>query len=212
MQGDEPYYGSAASEVPPGGGLDAVAEAAKRCRACHLWRLGTQTVFGEGPENARLFLVGEQPGDKEDIEGRPFVGPAGRLLDELLQEAGIARDQVYLTNAVKHFKWVAGGGRRLHGKPNRKEVVACHPWLQTEIALVAPRLVVCLGATAAQALLGPAFKLTQNLGQIIEAGGVTYVATLHPSAVLRMPDRDARQAARAQILQDLATAAGWAAR
>jgi uracil-DNA glycosylase family protein len=145
-------------------GLDKVRLAAAECKACDLWKCGTQTVFGEGAETAELMLVGEQPGDKEDLAGRPFVGPAGRILDQALEEAGIDRTNVYVTNAVKHFKWEPRGKRRLHKRPDAVEVAACRPWLDKEIELVKPRVVVCLGATAAQSLLGRSFKVTKQRG------------------------------------------------
>jgi uracil-DNA glycosylase len=184
--------------------LEEVRAAAAGCRACELWKLGTQTVFGEGSESARVMLVGEQPGDKEDLAGRPFVGPAGRVLDEALDEAGIDRAEVYLTNAVKHFKWEPRGKRRLHKRPDVREVAACRPWLDKEIDLVKPRLVVCMGATAAQALLGRAFKVTQQRGELFpqEAGHVI-TATVHPSSILRAPDAAAREREMAAFTDDL---------
>ena len=161
---------------------------------CPLWEKGTQTVFGEGPPDARLMLVGEQPGDREDVEGRPFVGPAGRVLDDALREAGITRDRVYVTNAVKHFKWVARGPRRIHDTPNEREVVACSPWLRAEIELVAPAVLVCLGATAAKAMLGKGFRLTQHRGEMFDQlAGPALTATLHPSAILRGPTERRRE-------------------
>ncbi|HSI73148.1 MAG TPA: UdgX family uracil-DNA binding protein [Fimbriimonas sp.] len=204
MSIDEPYYTSAAPLVPQIRAYSAVRDAALDCRACHLWRLGTQTVFGEGAKKSRIMLVGEQPGDKEDLAGHPFVGPAGRVLDEALEAAGIEREDVYVTNAVKHFKWIPKGARRLHQKPNRGEIEACRPWLEAELELIQPEALVLLGATAAQAVLGPKFKLTQNRGKFIEAAQAKYVlATLHPSAVLRMPDRGARRAALESVVEDL---------
>jgi uracil-DNA glycosylase len=200
---EQPYYTSAAPLVPPSLEYGSVREAALGCKACHLWRLGTQTVFGEGARSARMMLVGEQPGDKEDLAGHPFVGPAGRVLDEALEEAGIEREDVYVTNAVKHFKWIPKGARRLHQKPNRGEIEACHPWLEAELEIVKPLALVLLGATAAQALLGSKFKLTQNRGRFVEASQAKYVlATIHPSAVLRMPDREARNAAKQSLVDD----------
>jgi uracil-DNA glycosylase len=168
-------------------------EAACRCRNCDLYRDATQTVFGSGPVQAKLMMVGEQPGDQEDRAGEPFVGPAGRLLDRALADAGIDRDDVYLTNAVKHFKFKPAerGKRRIHQKPARSEVAACRPWLMSEIAEIKPKLIVCLGATAAQSLLGMGFKLTQHRGEVLEFEGTKVTATVHPSAVLRAPDRDA---------------------
>jgi uracil-DNA glycosylase family protein len=174
-----------------GGQLDEVRREAAACTNCPLYRDATQTVFGEGPAGARLLLVGEQPGDQEDRAGRPFVGPAGRLLDRALVEAGIDRDDTYVTNAVKHFKFQSRGKARLHKKPDRSEVAACRPWLDRELALVSPALVVLLGATAAQGLLGSAFRVTRERGRLIERPGLPpMVATIHPSAVLRADDRD----------------------
>jgi uracil-DNA glycosylase family protein len=174
--------------VPRDATLDEVRRAAAGCTACPLHELGTQTVFGEGPPTADLMLVGEQPGDVEDREGRPFVGPAGHVLDRALAEAGVARERAYLTNAVKHFKWTPRGPRRIHATPNEREMRACAPWLRAEIELVGPSLVVCLGATAAKALLGRDFRLTRHRGEIFEvASGPPITATLHPSAVLRGP-------------------------
>ncbi len=184
--------------------LEDVRAAAAGCQACDLWKLGTQTVFGEGAETAKLMLVGEQPGDKEDVAGRPFVGPAGRILDEALEEAGIDRSDVYVTNAVKHFKWEARGKRRLHKRPDAREVAACRPWLDREIELVRPQLVVCMGATAAQALLGRTFKVTKQRGELFpqEAGHVV-TATVHPSSILRAPDAETREREMAAFTEDL---------
>ncbi len=201
----EPYYGSAAPLVPASGDLPAVASAAAACEACHLWLCGTQTVFGEGPADARIMMIGEQPGDKEDLAAHPFVGPAGAVLDAALEEAGIDRKTVYLTNAVKHFKWEAGGvGKRIHSKPNRKEVFACKPWLDAEIALVKPDAIVLLGTTAAQSMLGPSFKLSQHRAEFLPFSVAPFVlATIHPSAVLRMPDREKRHQMRDEFVRDL---------
>ena len=201
---EEPYYGSAAELVPEAPELELVRDAALGCKACHLWRLGTQTVFGEGNPNARIMLIGEQPGDKEDLAGRPFVGPAGQLLMEAMEEAGISREEVYITNAVKHFKWVPQAGRRLHQKPNSKEQRACRPWLEAEVARVKPEAILLLGATAAQAVLGAGFKLTQNRGRFVESEFAPYVlATMHPSAILRIPDAEQRAGARQSLVEDL---------
>ncbi|MGH9363016.1 MAG: UdgX family uracil-DNA binding protein [Thermoanaerobaculia bacterium] len=178
--------------------------AAQRCTACDLYKRATQAVLGEGPLPARAMFVGEQPGDQEDLKGKPFVGPAGRVFDEVLAEVGISRAEVFVTNAVKHFKFEPRGKRRLHQKPTLGEVRACRPWLEAELGLVRPEGIVCLGATAAQGLLGPAFRITRDRGQFFDtpyAGWVT--ATLHPSAVLRMPDENARREARQQLLDDL---------
>ena len=184
--------------------LSALREAAAGCKACDLWKLGTQTVFGEGSRSAGLMFVGEQPGDREDIEGRPFVGPAGRLLGETLEEAGIDRRLVYVTNVVKHFKWKARGKRRIHDKPSWSEIAACRTWLEAELAVVQPRILVLLGASAAQALLGRQFRVTRSRGDILEATGFApYVmATIHPSAVLRAPD-DERSEQRRLLVEDL---------
>jgi uracil-DNA glycosylase len=188
--------------------LEALREAAAGCRGCDLWEAATQTVFGEGAARARLMLVGEQPGDREDIEGKPFVGPAGRILDEGLEAAGVPRSAVYLTNAVKHFRWVRRGKRRLHEKPNSLQVRACRPWLDAEVEAVRPRLLVLLGATAAQAVLGPAFRVTQHRGKVISTPlGVPAVATVHPSSVLRAPDDASRQEAMAAFVADLRSVA-----
>jgi uracil-DNA glycosylase len=196
--------------IPADPSLPALREAAAGCRACPLCELGTRTVFGEGAADARLMLVGEQPGDVEDREGRPFVGPAGHLLDRALVEAGIERERVYLTNAVKHFKWVARGRRRIHDTPNEREMTACRPWLRAEIEVVRPELVVCLGATAARTLLGRDFRLTRHRGEILESAlAPRVVATLHPSAVLRSPP-ERRRRALAGLVEDLRIAAAAA--
>ena len=199
---------TAADYLPSRRSLAALREAARECRACPLWRTGTQTVFGEGRKAARLLLVGEQPGDKEDLEGRPFVGPAGRLLDEALEEAGIDRGDAYVTNAVKHFKWEPRGKRRIHQKPNAAEIAACRPWLEAEIAVVKPRVLVCLGATAAQALLGRGVRVTRDRGRPLESELVPVAfATVHPSSILRAPDERSRQRERALFVDDLRVAA-----
>jgi uracil-DNA glycosylase len=172
--------------IPPRPSLTSLREAAAGCKACPLWRSGTQTVFGEGARKAEIMLVGEQPGDKEDLAGRPFVGPAGRLLDKALAEAGIDRKDAYLTNVVKHFKWEARGKRRIHKKPNLSEIAACKPWLESELAVVKPSIVVPLGATAAQALLGKDFKVSVMRGQFVDSDLAEHViATVHPSSILR---------------------------
>lgn len=191
--------------VPQTHDLKQVAKAAKKCEACHLWLCGTQTVFGEGPQDARLMIVGEQPGDKEDLADRPFVGPAGKLFDSAMEEAGLDRREAYITNAVKHFKWEAGsGGKRIHGKPNRKEVVACKPWLDAELALVQPDVLVLMGATAAQAVLGAAFRLTQHRGEFVSSEVARYVlATAHPSAILRARSDEERHQGKADLVRDL---------
>src|SRR5919109_3265714 len=173
--------------------LDTVREAAAGCKACDLYKRGTQTVFGEGPRTAKIMMVGEQPGDAEDVAGHPFVGPAGRLLDRALEEAGIDRGRVYVTNVVKHFKWEPRGKRRIHAKPNAAQIAACRPWLEAELALVRPRVLVCLGATAAQALLGRQFRVTRQRGEWVDSDLAEHVtATIHPSAILRQRDDESR--------------------
>jgi uracil-DNA glycosylase family protein len=186
--------------------LAAVRQDAATCRRCELWKRGTQTVFGQGRTGVKLMLVGEQPGDVEDKAGEPFVGPAGQLLRESLEEAGIALSDVYLTNAVKHFKWTPRGKRRIHEKPNRIEVLACRVWLDAEIALVKPRAIVALGATAAGALLGPSAKVMRDRGKKMVSELAPLVSlTVHPSSILRAPDSEARAAARKEFVRDLQT-------
>jgi DNA polymerase len=202
---DDVSTGSATDFLPETISLPALRNAADGCRGCRLWTIGTQTVFGEGPATARVLVVGEQPGDSEDREGRPFVGPAGRLLDNALVAAGIDRDDVYVTNAVKHFKWEPREGtkRRIHKKPSDREVRACYPWLDAEMAVLHPEVILCLGATAAQAMLGKDFRVTQQRGRAIETDrGATVFATVHPSAVLRAPP-DARESAEREFFADL---------
>jgi uracil-DNA glycosylase family protein len=200
--------GTAADYFPERLSLTSLRDAARDCRACPLWRTGTQTVFGEGRKASRLLLVGEQPGDKEDLEGRPFVGPAGRLLDEALEEAGIDRSDAYVTNAVKHFKWVGRGKRRIHQKPNASEIAACRPWLEAEFAVVTPGVLVCLGATAAQALLGRGVRVTRDRGRPLETTlAPVAFATVHPSSILRAPDAEARRREHALFVDDLRAAA-----
>jgi DNA polymerase len=188
--------------------ISTLRREAADCRACDLWRDATQTVFGEGSADAQIVLVGEQPGDMEDLAGHPFVGPAGHVLDEALAEAGIDRDTLYVTNAVKHFKWKARGKRRIHDKPNWSEITACKPWLDAELDALKPRVVVPLGATAAQALLGRSFRVTQRRGEVIDDSGIApyVVATIHPSAILRLPDEAARAQGRADLASDLSVA------
>jgi len=202
--------GSAADFIPPNPTLSRLREAAMGCRGCDLWVNATQTVFGEGPRTADVMLVGEQPGDQEDRQGHPFVGPAGRLLDAGLEQAGIDRSRVYVTNSVKHFKFVViERGRRLHKKPSAGEVRACNPWLQEEIRLMKPRVIVALGATAAQALLGKQFRVTQDRGKPIRSElAEALVATVHPSAVLRAP-ADAREEAKREFFADLKVVAKY---
>jgi DNA polymerase len=182
--------------------------AAANCTACSLYRTATQTVFGEGPEGALVMLIGEQPGDAEDLAGHPFVGPAGKLLDRCLAEAGINRARTYITNVVKHFKWVPRGTRRIHSKPGSVEIEACFPWLEAEIAAVKPQIIVALGATAAQALFGRAFRVTRDRGQLVPSALAPYaLATMHPSALLRAPDEQARERDIRRFVQDLRTVA-----
>jgi uracil-DNA glycosylase len=196
--------------VKRSGDLARIARKAARCRACDLWQDATQTVFGEGPSEAELMLVGEQPGDREDRSGRPFVGPAGQVLDAALAAAGIDRDSVYVTNAVKHFKWRARGKRRIHDKPNRSEVAACRPWLDAELAVVRPRVLILLGATAAQGFLGASFRVTADRGKPLTGTGLAehVVATVHPSAIVRIRDAAQRAEAAQQLARDLRAAAG----
>jgi DNA polymerase len=195
---------TAAPLVPPRPTLPALRQAAAGCRACDLWRRGTQTVFGEGAARAAVVLVGEQPGDQEDLQGRPFVGPAGKLLDRALEAAGIDRTKVYVTNVVKHFKWEPRGKRRIHSKPNAAEIAACRPWLEAEVAVVKPTVIVCLGATAAQALLGKSFKVTRQRGEFVPTDlGPPALATVHPSAILRAPDDATRHAETERFVEDL---------
>lgn len=193
----------AAAPVPEGGGVRALREAAIGCRACPLWRDATQTVFGEGPARAAIMLVGEQPGDREDREGRPFVGPAGQLLDGALGQAGIDPGRTYQTNVVKHFKFKPRGKRRIHQTPGKLEIDACRPWLDAELARVRPRVVGILGATAAKALLGRAFRITRQRGELLEVGfAPAAIATFHPSAILRARGAD-RDEAYAHLVADL---------
>ena len=201
---------TAADFLPARVNLASLRRASKGCRGCHLWTVGTQTVFGEGLKRSRLMLVGEQPGDREDRRGRPFVGPAGRVLDEGLEEAGIARDEAYVTNVVKHFKWVERGKRRIHQKPNAREIGACMPWLEAELEVVEPEVLVCLGATAAQALLGRDFRVTRRRGELVDAPWAPRVtATVHPSSILRAPSDDDRRREMELFVDDLRRVAGW---
>src|SRR4051812_40754559 len=195
---------SAEDFFPKRKSIKAFREAAEDCKACDLWERGTQTVFGEGARRAEIVFVGEQPSNEEDLSGKPFVGPAGRLLDNALVEAGIDRVQTYVTNVVKHFKWEPRGKRRIHKKPNAGEIVACRPWLEAEISLIKPKVIVCLGATAAQALLGPKFRVSQQRGQFIESALAPYIlATVHPSSILRAPDDEARHLELRRFIDDL---------
>jgi DNA polymerase len=197
---------SAAPFVPKTTSIGALNAAAHGCRGCDLYKTATQVVFGAGPRSARVMFVGEQPGDQEDRQGAPFVGPAGALLDKALEDAGIPRDQVYVTNAVKHFKWEPRGKRRIHKKPRVSEIKACRPWLEAELKAVKPAVVVCLGATAAQSVLGPQFKLMQNRGKVLPSvmpDASQVVATIHPSSVLRAPDSEGRRQAFEKLVADL---------
>jgi uracil-DNA glycosylase family protein len=191
--------------------LPSLGRASEGCRGCPLYKNATQTVFGEGPEQAKVMFVGEQPGDQEDKAGKPFVGPAGRILDEVLVQVGIEREDVYVTNAVKHFKFEPRGTRRIHSKPTSREMAACKPWLVAELQVVKPRMVICLGATAAQDLLGKDFRITKERGKILEDTQIApaVMATVHPSSILRAPDHDAREEARMAFVADLKKAAKY---
>ena len=196
---------TAAPLVPPRPTLKKLRESAAGCKACPLWKTGTQTVFGEGSPRSQVMFVGEQPGDQEDMVGKPFVGPAGKLFDKALEEAGIDRSLAYVTNVVKHFKWKGRGKRRIHQKPNWSEIAACFPWLEAELAVVKPRVLVCLGATAAQALLGRQFRVTQQRGERVESAlAPVVIATVHPSSILRADDREAEFRAFVRDLKTIA--------
>jgi uracil-DNA glycosylase len=195
---------SAEDFFPDRKSLKAFRDAAADCKGCELWKRSTQTVFGEGARRAEVLFVGEQPGNEEDLSGKPFVGPAGRLLDDALKEAGIDRTQTYVTNVVKHFKWEPRGKRRIHKKPNAGEIAACRPWLEAEISLIKPKVIVCLGATAAQSLLGPKFKVSKQRGQFIESALAPYIlAMVHPSSILRAPDDETRHVEKRRFIDDL---------
>ena len=184
--------------------INKLRDEAADCKRCDLWKIGTQTVFGEGKQTSTVMFIGEQPGDKEDLAGRPFVGPAGALLDKALVEAGIDRSRVYVTNVVKHFKWEPRGKRRIHKKPNAVEINACMPWLQSEINAIKPRAIICLGATAAQAVIGPKFKVSIQRGQFVKSPLAEFVtATVHPSSILRAPSDEARHLEMKQFIADL---------
>jgi DNA polymerase len=204
-----PILSTAAALIPEKPSLTELREIAAGCQACDLWQKGTQTVFGAGSTGAKLLFVGEQPGNDEDLAGQPFVGPAGELLDTALEAAGIDRNVTYVTNVVKHFKWEPRGKRRIHAKPNAAEVTACLPWLEAELRLVQPELIICLGATAAQALLGKKFRVTQQRGKLIESPYGHAMATVHPSSILRAPDDEARGTEMKLFISDLKTAAKW---
>ncbi len=200
----KPSTSSAAELIPDRPTLSSLRNAAADCKACDLWKLGTQTVFGEGRRQAKVMFIGEQPGNEEDLAGKPFVGPAGRLFNDALEEAGIDRSQTYVTNVVKHFKWEPRGKRRIHKKPNAEEIAACRPWLQAEIALIKPDVIVALGATAAQTLLGPKFRVTKQRGEFLESNLAQYVmATVHPSSILRAPDDETRRLEHRRFVDDL---------
>ena len=202
--GPRPEPGHRYPKLPETRSLGAWRDAAAHCQACDLWKNATQTVFGRGRRTAKVMLVGEQPGDREDLAGKPFVGPAGRVLDKALANARIDKDTVFLTNAVKHFKWHAAGKRRLHEKPNRTEVAACRLWLHAEIAILKPQVIVCLGAVAAQALISPSFKVTHQRGKLIPSSLAPHVmATVHPSSILRAPDDASREREMKLFVADL---------
>lgn len=200
----KPSQSSAEDLIPEHVTLSLLKKAAADCKACHLWKLGTQTVFGEGRRRAKVMLIGEQPGNEEDLTGKPFVGPAGRLLNDALEEVGIDRSLIYVTNVVKHFKWEPRGKRRIHKKPNAAEIAACLPWLRAEIALIKPEVIVALGATAAQTLWGPKFRVTKQRGQFIKSTLAPYVmVTVHPSSILRAPDEETRRLEHRRFVDDL---------
>jgi uracil-DNA glycosylase len=199
-----PSFPTADRFLPARLNLKSLRDAVQHCRGCDLYKNATQAVFGEGPRSARLILLGETPGDEEDKQGHPFVGPAGRLLDVAFDEAGLARDEVYVTNAVKHFRWEPRGKRRLHKKPSARQIEACKPWLHAEILVVNPEGIVCLGATAAQTLLGRDFRITKQRGRFFEGEDVAWLmATYHPSAILRAPARQDRDQMRSELVHDL---------
>src|SRR5213079_3575210 len=192
---------------PATSSLAEVREAARECTACHLYKRATQTVFGEGPKDAPIMLVGEQPGDYEDVAGKPFVGPAGKIMDRALEEAGIDRSHIYVTNAVKHFKWEPRGKRRIHQKPSSRDIAACRPWLEAELRLVEPKLVVCLGSTAGQTIFGPSFRVTKERGKVLSSRfAQKVVATVHPSSLLRQPDEESREREYKNFVSDLRVA------
>src|SRR6266699_5450604 len=192
---------------PDTSSLTEVRDASRQCTACHLYKRATQTVFGEGPKGAPIMLVGEQPGDYEDVAGKPFVGPAGKIMDRALEEAGIDRSKVYVTNAVKHFKWKPRGKRRIHQKPNSREIAACRPWLEAELRIVKPKLVVAMGATAAQTIFGPTFRVTRERGKVLSSKLAPRVlATVHPSSLLRQPDEASREREYKHFVSDLRAA------
>jgi len=199
---------SASDLIGEGKSLDELREASAQCKACDLWKIGTQTVFGDGPTRSKIFLIGEQPGNDEDLTGQPFVGPSGRILDKALEAAGIPRDATYVTNVVKHFRWEPRGKRRIHKKPSSIQIAACSPWLEAELELLNPRIIVCLGATAAQALLGRTFRLTLHRGEVLSTSSYKAImATIHPSAILRLRDEEERHKEMDRLIDDLKVAA-----
>lgn len=201
---------SAAEFVPQAATLTSLKKAASGCQGCDLYKRATQTVFGEGPEHAEIMFVGEQPGDQEDLAGHPFVGPAGRILDRALDEAGLRREDVYVTNAVKHFKWEPLGKRRKHKKPYTTEIEGCRPWLEAELRVVSPKVVVCLGSTAAQTVFRRPVRIQQERGAILETpDGLTALATVHPAAILRAPEPEQREQEYARFVKDLAVLRSW---
>jgi uracil-DNA glycosylase family protein len=204
MKTPESESSSAATLIPPGASLKQLRVIAAGCQACPLWQRGTQTVFGVGPRHAEIMFVGEQPGNDEDLAGHPFVGPAGRFLDDALNEAGIDRTKVYVTNVVKHFKWEPSGKRRIHKKPSAREIAACRPWLDAELSVVKPKVLVLLGASAAQSLLGKEFLVSKRHGEFIQSDiSPCVTATVHPASILRAPDADTRREQREQFVRDL---------
>ncbi len=206
MRADEEEFARPA-RPPDTASLGALREAARHCTACHLYKRATQTVFGEGPKGATMMLVGEQPGDYEDVAGKPFVGQAGKIMDRALEEAGIDRSKVYVTNEVKHFKWEPRGKRRIHQKPNSREIAACRPWLEAELRVVKPKLVVAMGATAAQTIFGPSFRVTRERGKLLSSKLAPRVlATVHPSSLLRQPDEESREREYKLFVADLRAA------
>src|SRR5438045_2221932 len=205
MRKDDEY--ATPATPPQTSSLSEVREAARDCTACHVYKRATQTVFGEGPKRAPIMLMGEQPGDFEDVAGKPFVGPAGKILDRALAEAGIDRDEVYVTNAVKHFKWEPRGKRRIHQKPSARDIAACRPWLEAELRLVEPKLVVVLGSTAGQTIFGPSFRVTKERGKVLSSRfAPRVVATVHPSSLLRQPDEESREREYKRFVADLRVA------
>jgi DNA polymerase len=202
---------TAAALIPETATLEKLRIISRGCKACDLWKTGTQTVFGEGPVRAEILFVGEQPGDREDLTGKPFVGPAGRILDQALEETGIDRSKVYVTNVVKHFKWEPRGKRRIHKKPRASEINACKPWLEAEIARIRPQVIVCLGATAAQALLGKTFSVSRQRGEAVQSDlAPNVLATVHPSSLLRIKDEEERHREMKHFVDDIKIAASWA--